>query len=356
MPPTEIDRQVSKPKTHKGRKFLADREPKIYENDKHTLVFKGSHTSDIVNSFLTDLVALKNPLAIKLQRKNRVLPFEDESFIENQCNKYDCSLFVTGMHTKKRPNNIVIGRLHDHEILDMNELGIEKYSVKLSYGAKPVLIFSGEAFDESDENQRLKSLLIDLFRGPKVSRVNVSGIEHVIHFIMPTSEKLLMRVLTVSLKSLKKPTDDSTPSEGQEAPEPLRTPWGSYVNVELIEAAPQVDFVIRRRKMPSEDKWKRAMRVPAEVRRKKDKATKNTSMDLYGNRVGQIHLQRETALDEMRPGMSMRTALTGHAKRGFERQQNPNDKLKAKRVKKRKMDDGGEGSEEPKSVKRRKTE
>lgn len=60
-----------------------------------------------------------------------------------------------------------------------------------------------------------------------------------------------MRVLTVSLKSLKKPTDDSTP-EGQETLEPLRTPWGSYVNVELSEAAPQVDFVIRRRKMPSE--------------------------------------------------------------------------------------------------------
>lgn len=43
------------------------------------------------------------------------------------CNKYDCSLFVTGMHSKKRPNNLVIGRLHDHEILDMHELGIEKY-------------------------------------------------------------------------------------------------------------------------------------------------------------------------------------------------------------------------------------
>lgn len=43
------------------------------------------------------------------------------------CNKYDCSLFVMGMHSKKRPNNIVIGRLHDHEILDMHELGIENY-------------------------------------------------------------------------------------------------------------------------------------------------------------------------------------------------------------------------------------
>ncbi|VDO14176.1 unnamed protein product [Rodentolepis nana] len=361
MPATEIDRKISKPKSHKGRKFLADREPKIHENDKHTLIFKGAHTSDIVNSFLTDLASLKSPFARKLQRKNRILPFEDASFIENQCNKYDCSLFVTGMHSKKRPNNIVIGRLHDHEILDMHELGIERYvslkslSVKLSYGMKPVLIFSGEAFDESEENQRLKSILIDLFRGPKVSRVNTSGIEYVIHFIMPTPEKLIMRVQTISLKSLKKPTDNSITSEDQTTLEPLQTPWGSYVNIELNEAAPQVDFVIRRRQMPSEDKWKRAMRVPAEVRRKKDKATKNTSMDMYGNRVGQIHLQRETALDVMRPGMSMRTALTGHVKRGFERQQNSNDKLNVKGVQKRRMNNG-DVSEEPKSAKRRKAE
>lgn len=32
--------------------------------------------------------------------------------------------------------------------------------VKPSYGAKPILIFSGEAFDESEEAQHLKSILI----------------------------------------------------------------------------------------------------------------------------------------------------------------------------------------------------
>ncbi|VDL59162.1 unnamed protein product [Hymenolepis diminuta] len=251
---------------------MANREPKIYENDKHTLVY-----SVKIGFFLSKMSLLS-------------------------------------------PNNIVIGRLHDHEILDMNELGIERY---VSLKSMATVLWR-ETLGIILHYTHCK---IDLFRGPKVSRVNVSGIEHIIHFIMPSSEKLLMRVLT-------KPTDDSTPSE----------------------AAPQVDFVIRRRKMPSEDKWKCAMRVPAEVRRKKDKATKNTSMDLYGNRVGQIHLQREIALDEMRPGMSMRTALTGHAKRGFERQQNSSDKLGVKRIKKRKMDDGGEGLEEPKSVKRQKAE
>ncbi|KAM7536878.1 hypothetical protein Aperf_G00000088105 [Anoplocephala perfoliata] len=296
---------ISKPRTHKGRKFLADREPKIFENDKHTLVFKGAHTSDLVNSFLTDLCSLKNPLARKLQRKNRVLPFEDASFI----------------------------------------------NLKLSLGAKPVLVFSGEAFDENEETQLLKSILIDLFRGPKVSKVNTSGLEFIIHFIMPSPERLFMRVQTINLNSLKKPDDEHSGDEKKEPIEPLQTPWGSYVNLELGEAAPQVDFVVRRHQLPSQDKWKRALRVPAEIRQKKDKATKNRSMDIYGSRVAQIHLQRETALNEMRPGSSLRTALTGHVKQGFERQRKP--KFNAKGIKKRKLDGD---SEEVRSTKRLKAE
>lgn len=47
---------VSKPKTHKGRKVLEARAPKIIENDKRTLVLKGVHTSEAVNNFLNDLV------------------------------------------------------------------------------------------------------------------------------------------------------------------------------------------------------------------------------------------------------------------------------------------------------------
>jgi len=34
------------------------------------------------------------------------------------------SLFVLGSHTKKRPNNIVVGRTFNHQILDMIELGV----------------------------------------------------------------------------------------------------------------------------------------------------------------------------------------------------------------------------------------
>ncbi|CUT98767.1 ribosome production factor 2 [Echinococcus multilocularis] len=341
MAANTLEHQINVPKTHRGRKFLSKREPKIYENDKQTLIIRGAHTGEIVNSFLTDIYLLKKPLVNKLKWKNQVLPFEDSSFIERMCNKYDCSLFVMGMHSKKRPNNIVIGRLHDHEILDMHELGIENYvsmrslDAKLSLGAKPVLIFSGEAFDEDEELRLLKSILIDLFRGPKVSCVNSSGLGYVIHFIMPSSEKLIMRVQTIKLEELKRPSKDRDNymenSQQVTTTEALKTPWGSYVQLELYNSAPEVDFVLRRRQVPSEDKWKRSLRVPSQLRPKRDKAAKNRSVDVFGSKVAQIHLQREHNLDKLRPGSSMRTALTGHVKRGFERQLETNKTKGGKR-------------------------
>ncbi|VDM35931.1 unnamed protein product [Hydatigera taeniaeformis] len=334
----------SAPKTHRGRKFLSKREPQIHENDKQTLIIRGTHTGEIVNSFLTDIFMLKKPLVNKLRWKNRVLPFEDATFIvrEHMCNKYDCSLFVMGTHSKKRPNNIVIGRLYDHEILDMHELGIEKYvsmhsvETKLPLGSKPILIFSGEAFDEDGESKLLKSVLIDLFRGPKVSCINSSGLEYVIHFLMPEPRKLFMRVLTIKLEELKKPSKDEHVGDVEQlaTAEALKTPWGPYVHLRLCDSAPDVDFVLRRHQMPSEDKWKRSLRVPPQLWPKRDKPTRNRSVDVYGSKVAQIHLQREHTLDKLRPGSSMRTALTGRVKRGFERQPEPN---KARGGKKRKM-------------------
>ncbi|VDN15824.1 unnamed protein product, partial [Dibothriocephalus latus] len=42
-------------------------------------------------------------------------------------------------------------------------------------------------------------------------------------------------------------------------------------------------------------------------------------MDVFGSKVGQVHVHREQGLENLRPGASMRTALTGNVKRGFER-------------------------------------
>ena len=55
---------------------------------------------------------------------------------------------------------------------------------KIASGTKPCLTFAGEPFADTTktEFQRLKSLLVDFFRGPEVENVRLAGIEHVLQF------------------------------------------------------------------------------------------------------------------------------------------------------------------------------
>lgn len=53
---------------------------------------------------------MKKPDAVMMSRKNDFRPFEDETPIEKMSQKLDTSLFLFGSHSKKRPNNIVIGK------------------------------------------------------------------------------------------------------------------------------------------------------------------------------------------------------------------------------------------------------
>ena len=62
------------------------------------------------------------------KKKNIVRPFEDVSKIEFFSQKCDASLFAFGSHNKKRPDNLVIGRMFDHQLLDMVEFGVANYS------------------------------------------------------------------------------------------------------------------------------------------------------------------------------------------------------------------------------------
>ena len=46
---------------------------------------------------------------------------------EKLCAKADASLFAFGSHSKKRPSNLLLGRLFDGHLLDMFELGVERF-------------------------------------------------------------------------------------------------------------------------------------------------------------------------------------------------------------------------------------
>lgn len=76
--------------------------------------------------------------AHSFSRKNpNVKPFEagGEAPLEFFCNKSNCSLFVLGSHSKKRPHNLTLGRLYDFHLFDCLELGVEHH--------KPIKAFKG---------------------------------------------------------------------------------------------------------------------------------------------------------------------------------------------------------------------
>ena len=75
--------------------------------------------------------ALKLPHSINFNKKNPIHPFDVDpargiQSLEFFSNKNDASLFVVGMHSKKRPNGLTWVRCFNGQVLDMIEIGLEK--------------------------------------------------------------------------------------------------------------------------------------------------------------------------------------------------------------------------------------
>jgi hypothetical protein len=190
-------------KTARGRRALQKMAPKLDENPRTTLVVRGQKTSAVINSALTDLFMLKKPNAKHFTRHNAVHPFEDAAPLEFLCQKNDASLFAFGTHSKKRPHNLVLGRLFDHHILDMFELGVEGFQSMAEFAAevgggtpadaKPVLLFSGAEWEHDSQLAYLRTLLVDFFHQQVVEKVSPLGIEQVLSFTAMPGRKVFVR-------------------------------------------------------------------------------------------------------------------------------------------------------------------
>ncbi|VDP11020.1 unnamed protein product [Soboliphyme baturini] len=254
-----------KPTTKRGKRYLENRAPKLIENDKTCLFIRGNRVSQAGVDLLKDL-------------------------------KYDAALFVFTSHSKKRPNNIImgkfcfyhicvtrsaVGRLFSHHILDMFEFGIEDFASIASFknclipvGFKPCLSFMGLEFQQDPVYQRLKNLLTGryLFRGPSVKTVRLQGIEYLLSFSVVDG-----KVKVRSYRILLKKSDSRVP------------------HVELQSAGPSCDLTLRRNRTASNDLYKSACKTPRAVKVRK---TKNLTMDVFGTRLGRIHVKQN--LDEIR--------------------------------------------------------
>ncbi|KAI9086256.1 hypothetical protein K1719_031710 [Acacia pycnantha] len=194
--------EIKTAKTHKGKRELEKRAPKLVESGKKTLILHGTKTSSVLKAVLSEIYHLKKESSIKYSRKNdNVKPFESggETSLEFFSLKTDCSIFVYGSHSKKRPNNLVIGRTYDHHIYDLVEVGVENFKSMESFsydkklapkeGSKPFITFIGEGFENVEELKHLKEVLLDLFRGAAVENINLAGLDRAYVFTALSSNR-----------------------------------------------------------------------------------------------------------------------------------------------------------------------
>mmetsp|Transcript_15525 Transcript_15525/g.46369 ORF Transcript_15525/g.46369 Transcript_15525/m.46369 type:complete len:298 (+) Transcript_15525:220-1113(+) len=259
--------------TPAGKRALEARAPQLRENPKKLLCLRGAKTSEPGTLALKTLAALASPYSKTLSRRRDDLrPFDDATPVEALAARQDCSLFAVASHSKKRPHNLVLGRLHDGRLLDMFEFGVLKPGSGSAYaklaGSKCCLSFVGD-WEAGDEAKRCKNFLLDALRGPDVDEINLAGLD---------------QVLAVGLRG--------RPGawEIEIAPHALRLRkalgGGRVPAAHLEPSGEPLVLALRRNHQPALDLWKAALKQPKELKAKKRKNVQTRPMDT----VGRIHL------------------------------------------------------------------
>jgi ribosome production factor 2 len=294
-------KQLSGGKAPKARvtRYLNKTQSLLKENTKAVLLLKGIKCSNDMNIVLKDLRAMKAPNAKLLSKNNVIQTFDDEGqqSLEFLMTKNDCSMFALASHNKKRPNNLCIGRTFDRRMLDIVELGVERYKSLLDYKgnpkkrieSKPLMLFVGDGWHLNAELKRLQNLLIDLHRGDVVDKLVLSGLDHLMVFTTAYNnvddnegnpnikKKMMIHQRTYYCKLKKNPSGGRTPM-------PFLTPSG-----------PDMDFTIRRTQFATPDVWNMAIKQPTANKAKK---VKNRTTNVFGETIGRLHLEKQE-IDKM---------------------------------------------------------
>jgi len=217
-------------------------------------------------------------LQIIFFRKNPVHLFEDCTFVEKMGQKYDASLFMMISNARKRPNSVTLGRLFDFHLLDMVELKLLSFKPisefkqeQFPIGTKPCVMLQGLNFESDETIKKVGNMFVDFFRGPIVPKIRLQGLEMVIA-LTATDDRIFMR----TYRSVLKKSDSTAP------------------RVELIEVGPSADFAISREQFASENLMKKALKQPKQL---KQKMRKNTSENVFGTKLGRIHMGRQNVND-----------------------------------------------------------
>jgi ribosome production factor 2 len=308
-----------RPKGARAQRAMKRREPQLVEGKRRTLALRGPNTSIVSGYALADLIKILKPDVKGLSRANPILPFEEASSLEFLCEKNECSAFLYASHNKKRPHNLVLGRLFDGHVLDMIELGVNPESFmslldikgeKMRLGSPPLMVFTGELWERLPELTKFRSMVIDMFSPRDIEKLSLKGIDHVISCTATEGGGA-----TDADESMGE-TNSGSSSSGTSSSAPLihfrvhkielKKSGTKVPKVHLVPHGPNMDFTIRRRQFAASDLLKESMRVPHQ-QRVDGKRPKNVSVDEFGETLGRVHMEKQdfTKL-EIKKGKALR--------------------------------------------------
>jgi ribosome production factor 2 len=125
----------------------------------------------------------------------------------------------------------------------------------------------GDEWERSTELQGLRSLILDIFAARDATGASLPGLDHVIQVSHADKTVHFRGYYLHKLRS------------------GMRVP-----RAELMPMGPNIDFSVRRTQFAPSDVMREALRVPAQLRKKK---TKNVSTDVLGETRGQLHMERQ---------------------------------------------------------------
>jgi len=295
----------SKHKQTKGHvaRYLKSIEAELEEKSaRKVLLLKGIRCSNNMSDVLKDLQSILQPNSKLLSKNNKIIPFDDEGCqsLEFLCTKNDCSLFALASHSKKRPNNLILGRTFDRHVLDIWELGIQRYRSLKAYksapkkrpNSKPMLAFLGDVWNIDSQYTDLRCFFVDFFKGTPVDKVVLNGLDNIISFtaVRSSDEQVVVYMRSYFVKLKKNPDAASS------TPVPF-----------LVNSGPDIDFSLRRTQPPSPDLWNLAIKQPKEIKAKK---VKNRSTNVFGETIGRLHLQKQD-IDKLQGKKSKALRIAG---------------------------------------------
>eukprot|EP01017_Pseudomicrothorax_dubius_P033626 TRINITY_DN4519_c0_g3_i3.p1 TRINITY_DN4519_c0_g3~~TRINITY_DN4519_c0_g3_i3.p1 ORF type:complete len:337 (-),score=72.74 TRINITY_DN4519_c0_g3_i3:163-1173(-) len=270
-----------KPKTRKGKKILEKREPKLIEGIRHTAFLRGTKTSESITGFMHDLYLLKKSNSLFIGKRFDIKPFEDQSQLESLNKKNDTALFMFASHSKKRQNNVLLGRTYDDQVLDMFEFGLEEYQSIESFkrgntlpaGCRPCLIFEGDLFEYDPIHIRMKNLFTDFFyENSPVKSVDIrKGIVYTIVITSSENNTIFFRVYSITQKT----KSDSLDSDG----------------TDIVEMGPRANLVLRRHNIANDERYKLACKKPKS--KTAARQSKNQNYDNVGDKRGYLYVNQQ---------------------------------------------------------------